>query len=85
MPSTDLLWHLMDDEENTDYKLDSFSDIADVALATGFGLRYDLNYFVIRGDFGMKLYDPSKYATHHWTNELKLSNFVFNIGINYPF
>ena len=57
----------MDDEENTDYKLDSFSDIADVALATGFGLRYDLNYFVIRGDFGMKLYDPSKYATHHWT------------------
>ena len=79
------VWHLMDDEENTDYKLDSFSDIADVALATGFGLRYDLNYFVIRGDFGMKFYDPSKYATHHWTNELKLSNFVFNIGINYPF
>ena len=79
------VWHLLDSEERTEAKLDQFSDISDIALATGFGLRYDLNYFVIRGDFGMKLYNPSQRVTPHWTNKLKLSNFVFNIGINYPF
>lgn len=79
------VWHLLDSEERTEAMLDRLSDISDIALATGFGLRYDLNYFVIRGDFGMKLYNPSKLVTPHWTNKLKLSNFVFNIGINYPF
>ena len=79
------VWHLMDSENQTDAMLDRLSDISDIALSTGFGLRYDLNYFVIRGDFGMKLYNPSQRVTQHWTNKLKLSNFVFNIGINYPF
>ena len=79
------VWHLLDNEEDTDYKLDRFSDISDLGLATGFGLRYDMSYFVIRGDFGMKLYNPSKYVDSHWTTKLRLSNFVFNIGINYPF
>ena len=79
------VWHLLDSEDRTEAMLDRLSDISDIALATGFGLRYDLNYFVIRGDFGMKLYNPSKLVTPHWTNKLKLSNFVFNIGINYPF
>lgn len=79
------VWHFLDNEEDTDYKLDRFSDISDLGLATGFGLRYDMSYFVIRGDFGMKLYNPSKYVDSHWTTKLRLSNFVFNIGINYPF
>ena len=79
------IWHLLDEENRTEAMLDRFSDISDIALATGFGLRFDMNYFVIRGDFGMKLYNPSIAATSHWTNELKLSDFVFNIGINYPF
>ena len=79
------IWHLLDEENRTEAMLDRFSDISDIALATGFGLRFDMNYFVIRGDFGMKLYNPSIAATSHWTNELKLSDFVFNVGINYPF
>ena len=79
------IWHLLDDEKDTNYKLDSFSDITDIALSTGFGLRYDMNYFVIRGDFGLKLYDPSMYAESHWKNKVKFSDFVINIGINYPF
>ena len=79
------IWHLLDEENRTEAMLDRFSDISDIALATGFGLRFDMNYFVIRGDFGMKLYNPSIAATSHWTNELKLSDLVFNIGINYPF
>ena len=79
------IWHLLDDEKDTNYKLDRFSDITDIALSTGFGLRYDMNYFVIRGDFGLKLYDPSMYAESHWKNKVKFSDFVINIGINYPF
>jgi hypothetical protein len=30
------------------------SRFKDIALGTGFGLRYDLSFFVIRFDFGFK-------------------------------
>lgn len=37
-----------------------------LALGTGFGLRYDLGFFVFRFDIGLKLYDPIYASTDGW-------------------
>lgn len=79
------IWNVFDDVEATDRKLDKISDIQDVALATGMGLRYDFNYFVLRFDLGFKTYDPAQDFGNRWIKKIKISESVFNIGINYPF
>jgi outer membrane protein assembly factor BamA len=33
--------------------------LKDIAIGSGFGIRYDLSFFVLRFDFGVKVYDPS--------------------------
>lgn len=63
-----------------------------IALGTGFGLRYDLSYFVLRFDFGMKVYDPyqQKFVLKdfNWNKPFNTSqpNYLnFNLGVGYPF
>lgn len=79
------IWHLLDDTTNSDWKLDKLEDIQDIALATGLGARYDFNYFVFRFDFGLKTYNPAENYGNRWKTNLKFSDFVMNLGINYPF
>ncbi len=64
----------------------------DIAVGTGFGIRYDVSYFVLRVDFGIKVYDPSvqKFVLDE-LNPSKLfnrtqPNFLnVNLGVGYPF
>ncbi|MDO4880876.1 MAG: BamA/TamA family outer membrane protein [Capnocytophaga sp.] len=79
------IWHLMDDVTQSDWMLDKLEDFQDIALATGFGVRYDFNYFVLRFDFGLKTYNPAESYGNRWKTHLKFSDFVINLGINYPF
>jgi hypothetical protein len=69
---------------------DSYKDIA---LGTGFGLRFDFGYSVIRFDLGMKLRTPYKIqdSGSNWVN-LDLTQYQFfknvctmNIAVGYPF
>jgi outer membrane protein assembly factor BamA len=79
------IWNVYDnviDEKSTFTGLKSLKDIA---LGTGFGLRYDLNFFVIRFDFGFKTYNPANETGEKWFREYNFSNSVLNFGINYPF
>lgn len=62
-----------------------------LAMNTGFGLRLDLNYFVIRWDVGIKLRSPyvldDKTGTHWFpdpTGFEKMFNWA-NIAVGYPF
>lgn len=58
------------------------------AWGTGAGLRFDLNYFILRTDLGMKLRDPSNENGHKWIiGDRPLSNedFAFSFAIGYPF
>ncbi|HIZ86030.1 MAG TPA: BamA/TamA family outer membrane protein [Candidatus Coprenecus stercoravium] len=55
------------------------------ALNWGAGLRLDLNFVVVRLDFGIKLYDPS---TQQWQNIdrwFRRGGYAFQFGIGYPF
>jgi len=73
-----------------DFRWDEFTK--QIALGTGFGLRYDLQYFVIRFDFGLKLYDPNRQKfvlkDFSWQKPFSPSqpNYLnFNLGVGYPF
>ena len=37
----------------------SIKDLKEMALGTGFGIRYDLGFFVVRVDMGFKTYNPA--------------------------
>ncbi len=59
-----------------------------IALGYGAGLRLDFTYFLIRFDFGLKAYDPSKMSSG---TEWRFSNFkwkddkALHFAIGYPF
>ncbi|WP_345030888.1 BamA/TamA family outer membrane protein [Ravibacter arvi] len=64
----------------------------EIAVGTGFGLRYDFSFVVLRFDFGAKVYDP--FLQRFVLDELKFNklfnnrqtNFLnLNIGVGYPF
>ncbi|WP_299889154.1 BamA/TamA family outer membrane protein [uncultured Lacinutrix sp.] len=79
------IWNVLDDVEEDAAIFNSFSSLKDIAIGSGFGLRYDFNFFVIRGDIGFKTYDPSYRDENRWFNDYNFKNAVYNIGINYPF
>ena len=79
------IWNVADNTELEVYKFKNLSSLKDVGLSTGFGLRYDFNFFVIRLDMGIPTYDPSESEGSRWIKKFKISDTVFNFGINYPF
>lgn len=79
------IWNVFDNVEDEKLIFNGFKSLNDTALGTGFGLRYDFGFFVVRGDFGYKLYNPAKEYSERWLRDMNLSKTVFNIGINYPF
>nr|WP_299389526.1 BamA/TamA family outer membrane protein [Allomuricauda sp.] len=79
------IWNVFDNEDNPDAVFNNFNSLADIALGTGMGLRYDFTYFVFRLDVGFKTYNPAEEWSKRWFRDFNLRNAVFNIGINYPF
>jgi hypothetical protein len=59
--------------------------LENIAVGSGFGIRYDFSFFVLRLDLGFKTYNPAKEENEKWFKELNFSKSVINIGINYPF
>lgn len=79
------IWNVFDDIEDEDRKFNGFESLKDIALGTGFGLRYDFSFFVLRFDVGFKTYDPAHKLGNRWFKDYNFGNAVYNIGINYPF
>ena len=79
------IWNLNDNVNDSSMTFDGFSDLKELAIGSGVGLRYDLNFFVLRLDTGFKTYNPAREKSERWFNDFTLRKAVFNIGINYPF
>lgn len=79
------IWNVLDNVEDNNATFNGLSSLKDIAIGTGFGLRYDFNFFVLRGDVGFKTYDPSLDEGNRWFKDYNFRNAVYNIGINYPF
>lgn len=60
----------------------------EIALGTGFGLRYDITYIVIRADLGIALHAPYDTGKSGYFNIRKYTfndGLVLNLAIGYPF
>ncbi len=79
------IWNALDDVEDTRATFTNFQSLEDIAVGSGFGLRYDFSFFIFRFDIGFKTYDPSFRDENRWFNDYNFKNAVYNIGINYPF
>ena len=79
------IWNVLDNVEDDSATFTSFNSLKDMAVGSGFGLRYDFKFFVFRFDIGFKTYDPFYRDQNRWFNDYNFANAVYNIGINYPF
>lgn len=79
------IWNVLDNIEDEKAVFSGIKSLEDTALGTGFGFRYDFNFFVIRLDFGFKTYNPADESNKKWFRDYNFGHSVVNIGINYPF
>jgi outer membrane protein assembly factor BamA len=79
------IWNVLDNVEEDAATFTNISSLKDIAIGSGFGVRYDFDFFVLRLDVGFKTYDPSQDIGNRWFTDYNFRNAVYNIGINYPF
>lgn len=80
------VWTISDYTGSGGFNIEDF--YKSVAADWGVGLRLNLQFILIRVDFGMQLYDPSRQAGRRLVgaNEwLASGNNAFHFGIGYPF
>ena len=65
-------------------KFNGFSSLKDIAIGSGFGIRYDLSFILLRLDLGFKTYEPYL-ENNKWFQHVNFKNNVYNFGISYPF
>jgi outer membrane protein insertion porin family len=77
---------------NTKFKVGQF--YKEIGVGTGFGLRFDFSFLVLRLDVGMKAYDPAREEGDRFVlNKVKFwgpygtsrEPVIYNVGIGYPF
>ena len=79
------IWNIFDDTNESSRSFDGFKDLDELAIGSGFGLRYDSGLFIFRLDMGLKTYNPYLEKNRRWFKDFSLNKAVFNIGLNYPF
>ena len=80
------IWLMKKDPERPggELRLKTFAE--QIALNTGFGLRYDLEFLVLRVDFGLGLHAPYKTKRNGYFNLNPLKDgFAWHFAIGYPF
>lgn len=77
---------------STKFQFDNFYN--ELAVGTGFGLRFDFSFLVLRFDVGIKVHDPAREEGDRFVlDNLKFFKpfgvdkepVIYNIGIGYPF
>ena len=79
------VWLLRKDElrPGAEFSKASFDNIA---VGTGLGLRYDLDFLVLRFDVGVPLHAPYETGKSGWYNIPKFADgLAYNFAIGYPF
>lgn len=83
------IWTYNEDEDRPGARFEFNSFYRELAVGTGFGLRFDLNFIVLRTDLGLKLRDPQLAGGPDWIlNQRPLNwkdDFNLSLSIGYPF
>lgn len=80
------IWTLNKDPNKPGGQFETDRFYKEIALGSGFGLRYDFSFFVLRLDAAIKIRDPKYAENDRWTfNKRPLQDIILNFGIGYPF
>lgn len=80
------IWLLQGSESDEAAKFRFKQFFNDLAFGPGFGIRYDLSFFIVRLDWGFKVRDPAKpYGERWWQPGSGAIPSNLNFGIGYPF
>ncbi len=79
------IWNVLDNVEEEEAVFSRLDDLQEIAVGSGFGFRYDFDFFVIRLDIGFKTFNPASDRDQRWFKGYNFSEAVYNFGINYPF
>lgn len=81
------IWLLKESRDYPNGHFEASSFISQMAVDAGFGLRVDLQFFILRVDAAMPLRLPSRPAGERWKplSEVAFRDFIWNFGIGYPF
>jgi len=82
------IWLLKEDPSQPRGNFEFKDFYKDLAIGTGFGLRFDFSFVIFRFDLGFKLRNPAITKGSLWTIKNSTENFwnpTFQFGIGYPF
>jgi len=83
------IWAIKNDPDRpgAQFKINSF--YKDIAIGTGFGMRFDFKFVLLRTDIGLKFRDPKLPPSTCWIfsqpDPINHNNLAFVITIGYPF
>ena len=79
------IWLVKKDDQmpNAEFKFNRFYN--ELALAAGVGLRLDFNFFIIRIDVALPIYDPNELAENRWINKNSFKKLYIPFAIGYAF
>lgn len=80
------IWLTYDDPSKPGGKFTFQNFYKEIAVGSGFGLRYDFSFFILRLDAAIKIRDPKYAENDRWTfDKAPVRGTVLNFGIGYPF
>jgi outer membrane protein assembly factor BamA len=56
-----------------------------LAFNTGIGLRLDIQFAILRLDWGIQLHNPNNPVGERWIHNFKWRNTSLNFGVGFPF
>lgn len=66
-----------------DFQFDTF--LNEIAVSSGFGMRWDFDFVIARLDFAYTLRTPYLPEGERWANGIDIWKPTINIGVGYPF
>ncbi len=79
------VWAMRSDETRPDATFHLPDFLPDLALGSGLGVRYDLDFLVVRFDLGFALHDPASTHSGYFNTGKFSDRFAFHFAIGYPF
>ena len=87
------IWLFKEEESRPGGEFNTNAFLSEIAVGTGFGLRYDFKFFVLRFDLAMPLRKPYLEEQNRWvvdeidfgSSDWRRKNLILNIAIGYPF
>ena len=80
------IWTIDKNPNKLNGNLEASRFYKEIAIGSGFGIRYDFSFFILRLDVAIRIRDPGFAENNRWTfNKRPIDKAIINFGIGYPF